>query len=117
MRIAGEPTGPNRLARLSLVYLACSSTRPLGQEILLDRQLTYLGVELARLPFARLLALARGAGAACEQARHILHGLLLPAINLVRMHAVPLGQLRNRHALAQRFQRNLRLERRIKLLA
>jgi hypothetical protein len=33
------------------------------------------------------------------------------------MHAAPLRQLRNRRILAQRLKRNLRLERRIKLLA
>jgi hypothetical protein len=33
------------------------------------------------------------------------------------MHAVPPRQLRHRRILAQSFQRNLRLERRIKLLA
>ena len=40
-----------------------------------------------------------------------------PGINLVRMHPVPLRQFRNRRILAQRLKRNLRLERRIKLLA
>src|SRR5271155_3403802 len=93
---------------------ARSSTWPPGQEIPLYRQFADLAVELGRLPLARLLALARHARAPCEQARHILHHQLLPAVNLVRVHPVPLGQLRNRRILPQR---HLRLERRIKLLA
>ncbi len=36
---------------------------------------------------------------------------------LVRMHPVPLRQVRNRRILTQRLKRDLRLERRIKLLA
>ena len=52
-----------------------------------------------------------------EQARDVVENLLLPGINLVRMHPVPLRQFRNRRILAQRLKRNLPLKRRIKLLA
>jgi hypothetical protein len=52
------------------------------------------------------------ANAAKESAQaEFSHGLL------VRMHPVPLRQFRNRRILAKRLERNLRLERRIKLLA
>src|ERR1700678_1599633 len=116
-RIAAAPTAPPRFARPSRVSPARSSTWPPGQEIPLYRQFADLAVELGRLPLARLLALARHARAPCEQARHILHHQLLPAVNLVRVHPVPLRQLRNRRILPKRFQRYLRLERRIELLA
>src|SRR5208283_5187254 len=76
-----------------------------------------LGVKLGRLTLALLLAIARTARPAGEQARDVVENLLLPGINLVRMHPVPLRQFRNRRILAQRLKRNLRLERCIKLLA
>src|SRR5208337_1815655 len=69
------------------------------------------------LTLALLLAIARTARPAGEQARDVVENLLLPGINLVRMHPVPLRQFRNRRILAQRLKRNLRLERCIKLLA
>src|SRR5271154_2063912 len=116
IRTAGEPTRPRRAARPSPVYPARSSTWPLGQEIPLSRQLSDLGVELARLPLALLLAIDRGADAPHEKTRDIVQHLLLPRINLVRMNAVALRQLRNRRILPQRLQRHFRLERRIKLL-
>src|SRR5208283_1956230 len=116
-RIAGEPTSPPPGAPPSRVCLARSSPWPPGQEIPFDRQLADHGVELGRLTFALLLAIARNARPACEQARDVVENLLLPGINLVRMHPVTLRQLRNRRILAQRLKRNLRLERRIKLLA
>jgi len=72
---------------------------------------------LARLPLALLLALDRRADAPREKARHVVDDLLLPCVYLVRVHAVPLGQFRNRHVLPKRLQRDLRLERRIELLA
>jgi hypothetical protein len=72
-----------------------------------SRLATIFGTSL----FALLLAVPRRTRAAGEQARHIVQDLLLPAINMVRMHAMPLGQLRNRRILPQRFQRHLRLER------
>ena len=88
-----------------------------GQEIPFDRQLADLGVKLGRLAFALFLAIARTARPSREQARDIVENLLFPGINLVRVHPVPLRQFRNRRILAQRLKRNLRLERRIKLLA
>jgi ATP-binding cassette, subfamily B, bacterial HlyB/CyaB len=101
----------------SPVWPERSSTWPPGQEIPLYRQFADLAVEFGGLPLAPLLAIAHGARPPREQARHIVHDQLLPAVNLVRMHAMPLGQLRNRHILPQRLQRDLRLERRIELLA
>ena len=76
-----------------------------------------LGVKLGRLALALLLAIPRTARPSGEQDCRIVENLLLPGINLVRMHPVPLRQFRNRRILAQRLKRNLRLERRIKLLA
>src|SRR5271166_2829088 len=81
------------------------------------KALADLGVKLGRLTLALLPAIARTARPAREQARRIVENLLLPGINLVRMHPVPLRQFRNRRILPQRLERNLRLERRIKLLA
>src|SRR5208282_3007544 len=116
-RIAGAPTGRCQAVRPSLFDRTRSSPWPPGQEIPFDRQLADLGVKLGRLTLALLLAIARTAYTAREQARDIVENLLLPSINLVRMHPVPLRQVRNRRILAQRLKRNLRLERRIKLLA
>src|SRR6202451_1528878 len=116
-RIAGEPINSRLFGPPSPVSLARSSTWPLHQEIPFYRQLADLGVELARLPLTLLLAIGGSADAPREQARDVVQHLLLPRINLVRMHAVALGQLRNRRVLPQRLQRHLRLERCIKLLA
>ncbi|MGD1038135.1 MAG: hypothetical protein ABR878_13355 [Roseiarcus sp.] len=76
-----------------------------------------LGVELGRLTLALLLAVARTTRASREQARNVVEDLLLPGINLVRVSAAPLRQLRRRRILAQRLHGSLRLKRRIKLLA
>ena len=51
-------------------------------------------LKLGRLTLALLLAIPRSPRPACEQARDIVENLLLPGINLVRMHPVPLRQLR-----------------------
>ena len=102
--------------RPSLFDRARSSPWPPGQEIPFDRQLADLGVELGRLALALLLAIPRTARPSREQARRIVENLLLPGINLVRMHPVSLRQFRNRRILAQRLNRNLRLERRINFL-
>jgi hypothetical protein len=64
-----------------------------------------------------LLAIPQSAPAPREKARHVVENLLLPAINLVRVNAVPLRQLRHRRHLAQRLQGNSGLECGIKLLA
>src|SRR5208283_2406090 len=116
-RIGGAPTGPCQAVRPSLFDRARSSPWPPGQEIPFDRQLADRGVKLGRLTLALLPAIARTARPSREQARDVVENLLLPGINLVRMHPVPLRQFRNRRILAQRLERNLRLERRIKLLA
>jgi hypothetical protein len=47
----------------------------------------------------------------------VIENPLLPAIDLVRVNAVPLRQLRRRRDLAQGLQGNLGLERGIKLLS
>jgi hypothetical protein len=64
-----------------------------------------------------LLAIPQNARAAREKARHVVENLLLPAIDLVRVNAVPLRQLRHRRYLAQCLQGNFGLECGIKLLA
>jgi len=64
-----------------------------------------------------LLAVPQSARAAREKARHIVENLLLPAIDLVRVNAVPLRQFRHRRDLAKRLQGNPGLEYGIKLLA
>jgi hypothetical protein len=51
-----------------------------------------------------LLAIHQSARAAREKARHVVENLLLPAIDLVRVNAVPLRQLRHRRYFAQRLQ-------------
>src|SRR5271165_5923309 len=81
------------------------------------RQLADLGVKLGRLTLALLLAIARTGRPARKQARDVVENLLLPGINLVRMHPCRFASSGNRRILAQRLERNLRLERRIKLLA
>src|SRR5271170_7418327 len=89
-RIGGAPIGPCQAVRPSLFDRARSSPWPPGQEIPFDRQLADLGIELGRLALALLLAIPRTARPSCEQARRIVENLLLPGINLVRMHPVPL---------------------------
>src|SRR5471030_3243279 len=116
-RIGGAPTSPRPAAQPSLFDPTRSSPWPPGQEIPFYRQLTDLGVKLGRLALALLLAVTQSTHAAREQARHVVENLLLPGINLVRMNPVPLGQLWHSRVLAQRLQRNLRLERGIKFLA
>jgi hypothetical protein len=64
-----------------------------------------------------LLAIPQSARAAREQARQIVENLLLPAIDLIRVNAVPLRQLRHRRDLAQCLQGDLGLECGIERLA
>src|SRR5208337_3646870 len=99
-RIGGARKHPCPDVRPSPGAPARSSTWPPGQEIPLYRQLANLGVKLGRLTLALLLLIARGARAAREQARDVVQNLLLPGIDLVRMHAVPLRKLGNRRFLA-----------------
>src|ERR1700693_4385873 len=98
--IGSALTDPCQAVRPSLFDSACSSPWPPAQEIPFNRQLAYLGVDLGRLTLPLLLA--RTTHAAREQARDVVEDLLLPAVNLVRVNAVPLGQLRPRRVLAQR---------------
>ena len=81
------------------------------------RQLADLGVKSGGLALAFLGGLVQTDRPAREKARDIVLYQLLPAINLVWMHPVALGQLGNRRLLAQRLKRDLRLKRRIELLA
>src|SRR5450755_4437066 len=81
-----------------------------GQEIPFNRQLANLGIKLRRLALVLLLAIPQSARAARKKGRHVVENLLLPAIDLVRMNAVPLCQLRHRRYLAQCLQGNLGLE-------
>ena len=97
--------------------LAKKSRSTVSWPILGSSPRTSLGAKLGRLTLALLLAIARTARPAREQTRDIVENLRLPGINLVRMHPVPLRRIRNCRILAQRLQCNLRLERRIKLLA
>src|SRR5580704_18348400 len=113
--IAGEPTNSRQAAPLSPGARGHSSPGPPGQEIPFNCQLANLGIKLRRL--ALMLLLAKSARTGPEKARHVVENLLLPAIDLVRVNAVPLRQLRHRRYLAQRLQRNFGLECGIKLLA
>src|SRR6478609_11809649 len=115
--IAGEPTNSRLAARPSPCARGHSSPGPPGQEIPFNRQLANLGIKLCRLALMLFLAIPQGARAAREQARQVVENLLLPAIDLVRVNAVPLRQLRHRRDLAQCLQSNLGLECGIKLLA
>src|SRR5258708_5705586 len=114
--IAGEPTNCRQAARPSPCARECSSPGPPGQEIPFNRQLANLGIKLRRLALV-LLAIPQSARAAREKAGHVVENLLLPAIDLVRVNAVPLRQLRHRRYLAQCLQGNSGLECGIKLLA
>src|SRR6202166_5339021 len=100
--MGGAPTVRCRAVRPSLFDRARSSPWPPGQEIPFDRQLANLRVKLGRLTLALLLAIARTARPSREQARDVVENLLLPRVNLVRMHPVPLRQFRNRAIPAQR---------------
>src|SRR5947209_16150958 len=84
-----------------------SATGGLGQKIALDHQLADLGVKLARLRFAPLVALAR---LAVEYSRHAVNRLALPSSDQVRMNRMLASKLRNRQLPADRFQSHFRLE-------
>ena len=70
--------------------------------------------DLVVQPLDLTLAVHPGiAGAAFEGACRLIPELLLPGINLVRMNLITLRQISHRRMLAQRLQRDLRLQRRI----
>src|SRR5258708_25377928 len=115
--IAGEPTNSRQAARPSPCARECSSPGPPGQEIPFNRQLANLGIKLRRLALVFLLAIPQSARAAREKARHVVQNLLLPPLDLVRVNAVPLRQLRHRRYLAHGLQGYSGLECGIKLLA
>ena len=73
-------------------------------------------MELDRLGFAFLAVRSRTGGTAGKQALGIVEQLLLPALNLVGVQAMPLGQFRHRRILANSLQSHLRLQGCIKLL-
>ena len=78
---------------------------------LVDRQVSVIlasATSAAALAFM-LLVIPQSARAARKKARQIVENLLLPAINLVRVNAVPLRQLRHRRYLAQCLQAILAL--------
>src|SRR5208337_5553686 len=72
--------------------LAKKSRSTVSWPILGSSPRTSLGVKLGRLALALLPAIARTARPAREQARRVVENLLLPGVNLVRMHPVPLRQ-------------------------
>ena len=61
-------------------------------------------MELDRLGFAFLAVRSRTGGTAGKQALGIVEQLLLPALNLVGVQAMPLGQFRHRRILANSLQ-------------
>src|SRR4029078_9238681 len=85
-----------------------SPSEPPGEKIVLDRQLSDLGVQ----PLNITLGLRHGLLAALrvERPRSVLLQLLLPGIDLIRMHLKALRQVGYSHLLPQRLQRNLRLQ-------
>src|SRR6202023_1853446 len=92
--IAGELTNSRLAARPSPCARGRSSPGPLGQEIPFNCQLANLGIKLRRLALMLLLATHQSARTGPEKARHVVENLFLPAIDLVRVNAVPLRQLR-----------------------
>src|SRR6201993_2285302 len=73
----------------------------------------HFGVHLLDPPLAARLGLLTGAGV--KRPRCLLQKLLLPGVNLVRVYFVALRQIGHAHLLSQRFQGDLRLQRRIDL--
>src|SRR5712672_3442327 len=76
-------------------------------------QLADLGVQLLDLPLADFLSISPDTRV--ERPRRLLLKLFLPGVNLVRMHLVSLGQVRNTPLLSQRLQGDLCLQHRIDL--
>src|SRR5439155_23038289 len=85
-RIAGAPTAPGGCDRAALCGPARSSSGPPGQKISLDRELADLGVELRLLLGGALLRLEPDPG--IEHPGSVLEQLLLPGVDLVRVHLV-----------------------------
>jgi hypothetical protein len=61
------------------------------------------------------LAVRRSSAAGVECLRRLVLKLLLPRVDLVGMNLIALRQIGHRRLLAQRLQRNLRLQRRVDL--
>src|SRR6185437_1779925 len=92
---------------------ARSFAEPLGEKIVLDRQLANLGVQLLDRACRRRLRVHPDLG--IEHPRRMVQQLLLPRIDLVRMNLVTLRQVVHCRLLAQRLDRNLRLQPRVNL--
>ena len=90
-----------------------SFAEPLGEKIVLNRQLADLGVKL--LKRARRRGFRVHADPRIERAPRVVQQLLLPRLDLVRMNLMALRQVGYRHLLPQRLQRDLRLQRRVNL--
>src|SRR5208337_4317015 len=97
----------------SLCGPARSSSEPLGEKIALDLQLSDLRVQ--PLDLALRLGFGILSDLRVERPRRMVLQLLLPGIDLVRMHLIALRQVGYSRLLTQRFQRDLRLQRRIDL--
>jgi hypothetical protein len=81
LRIAGAPTGRDDRDRAWLDGSTRSFAEPLGEKIVLDRQLPDLGVKLLDLARRRRIGVPRDPG--IESARRKIPKLLLPGVNLV----------------------------------
>src|SRR6185437_15733078 len=92
---------------------ARSFAEPLGEKIVLDRQLADLGVQLLDRACRRRLRVHPDLG--IEHPRRMVQQLLLLRIDLVRMNLVTLRQVVHCRLLAQRLDRNLRLQPRVNL--
>src|SRR5208337_146608 len=106
-RIAAAPTDADGRGRASLCGPARSSSEPLGEKIALDLQLSDLRVQ--PLDLALHLGFGILSDLRVERPRRMVLQLLLPDINLVRMHLIALRQVGYSRLLTQRFQRDLRL--------
>src|SRR5439155_3316565 len=107
-RIVGARTNWDDRDRAWLDGSTRSFAEPLGEKIVLDRQLPDLGVKLLDLTRRRGVGVSRDPR--IERPRRKILQLLLPGVNLVRVNLITLRQVIHRRLLAQRLQRNLRLQ-------
>jgi hypothetical protein len=66
------------------------------------------GIQLVELPFMLGLPVFLAFAVILEQLREVLQGLLLPAVQLIRMNPAFRGDLGNAFIFAEHFQNNLR---------
>lgn len=83
-----------------------SPLQPFAQQIILDRQIPDLGMQLFDFRFGRPLGLATTG----KHIGHAFDSLTLPRTDLVRMHLLLRGDLLERLVASQRFQRHLGIE-------